>query len=142
MKVLIDIPKEIFVDYDSDKFHDCFMRFYADCQNLDGLVGNYELEILECLDNAFSESKAIEDNTVEIKWITVNIRPATDEEKEMYEWDKIILNAVPEDGEEVLLTISDGCVIVDTYLGDWNTFEYHDWEEIRAWAEKPKGYGE
>ena len=56
MEVIIDIPTELVVDYDIDKFHDCFMRFIADCKNLNGLVGNYEIEILKGLDKAFKNS--------------------------------------------------------------------------------------
>ncbi len=62
MKITIDIPNELIVDYDTDKFHDCFMRFITDCKNIDGLVGNYEIEILEGLDKAFGNSIVEERN--------------------------------------------------------------------------------
>ena len=66
MKILIDIPRDIAVDYTADKFKNCFERFIADC-DCHGLVGNYEVEILRGLEKAFSESKLI-GNAIVLDW--------------------------------------------------------------------------
>ena len=81
----------------------------------------------------------------EIEWIPVVIRPATDEEKEMYgDKCKTILDfRFPEyDKQEVLVTLKNGVVTTDYYDEDWQELELHDWTNVRAWAEMPKGYCE
>ena len=81
-----------------------------------------------------------------INWIPVVLRDATEEEREMYECDKIADNPVPEDDEVVLLTLvnkdSNGnhIVVTDMFIEDWGSFDYYDWEEIIAWAHFPKAY--
>ena len=149
MKVLIDIPKEIFVDYDADKFHDCFMRFYADCQNLDGLVGNYELETLECLDEAFSESKVVDNNTMYNNMLTL-------EWNELY-WDEYETFYIDENGDEIIDYILSKCMDkhpktdelvavltednkIDYVVYDGYDFGDYDRDDIDAWAELPKKY--
>lgn len=81
----------------------------------------------------------------EIEWIPVVIRPATDEEKEMYGVGcKTFLDfRLPEyDMQEVLVTLDSGTVTTDYYDEDWKELERYDWGDVRAWAEMPKGYGE
>lgn len=80
----------------------------------------------------------------EIEWIPVVIRPATDEEKEMYgDRCKTILDfRLPEyDMQEVLVTLDSGAVTTDYYDEDWQELECYDWADVRAWAKMPKGYG-
>lgn len=79
----------------------------------------------------------------EIEWIPVVIRPATDEEKEMYGVGcKTFLDfRLPEyDMQEVLVTLDSGVVTTDYYDEDWKELERYDWADVRAWAEMPKGY--
>lgn len=81
----------------------------------------------------------------EIEWIPVVIRPATDEEKEMYgdKCETILDFVLPEyDIQEVLVTLDSGAVTTDYYDEDWKELERYEWADVRAWAEMPKGYGE
>ena len=81
----------------------------------------------------------------EIEWIPVIIRPATDEEKEVYgaSCETVLDFRLPEyDLQEVLITLKDGTVTTDYYDEDWLELECHTWDDLRAWAEMPKGYGE
>lgn len=81
----------------------------------------------------------------EIKWIPVVIRPATDEEKEIYgdKYKNILDFKLPEyDLQQVLITLDSGVVTTDYYDEDWLELERYDWADVRAWAEIPKGYGE
>lgn len=66
MKVIIDIPKE-FEDDIKDNFQDFFNRLQAEteyhCENEENLVcGNYELETIEMLLEAFKDMQLIPDN--------------------------------------------------------------------------------
>lgn len=54
MKILIDIPKEFEVDYNTDRFAEFFHRCLADMCTC---CGNYELETAEMMEKAFAESK-------------------------------------------------------------------------------------
>ena len=81
----------------------------------------------------------------EIEWIPVVIRPATDEEKEMYgaTCARILDFRLPEyDEQEVLVTLKNGVVTTDYYYAEWIGLGCYDWDVVRAWAELPKGYGE
>jgi hypothetical protein len=51
--------------YQLDKFEDSLKRVYADlCGHPFGLAGNYELETLKMLKEAFKESEIVSDYTV------------------------------------------------------------------------------
>ena len=54
MKILIDIPKEFEVDYNSNRFADFFQRCRAD---MGTCCGNYEYETEEMMEKAFAESR-------------------------------------------------------------------------------------
>ena len=54
MKILIDIPKEFEVDYNTDRFAEFFHRCFAD---MGTCCGNYEQETAEMMEKAFTESK-------------------------------------------------------------------------------------
>lgn len=54
MKILIDIPKEFEVDYNTDRFAEFFQRCLAD---MGTCCGNYEFETAEMMEKAFAESK-------------------------------------------------------------------------------------
>ena len=58
MKILIYIPKEFEVDYNTDRFADFFNRVILDI-DCKGLCGNYEKEIAEMFINAFEISEVI-----------------------------------------------------------------------------------
>lgn len=59
MRLAIDIPPEIAVDFKNDRFDDFFARVLLDID--DGLLcGKYEQEIAESLRAAFGEAKVIE----------------------------------------------------------------------------------
>ena len=61
MKILIDIPKEFEVDYNTDRFAEFFHRCLAD---MDTCWGNYEQETAEMMEKAFTKSKIYDPNKV------------------------------------------------------------------------------
>lgn len=61
MKILIDIPKEFEVDYNTDRFAEFFHRCLAD---MDTCCGNYEYETAEMMEKAFTESKIYDPDKV------------------------------------------------------------------------------
>lgn len=80
----------------------------------------------------------------EIEWIPVVIRPTTDEEKEEFgsgcDW-YMDFKRPDEDEQMILVTLTNGNVTIDYYDADWGGLENFDWEDVKAWAEMPKGYG-
>lgn len=54
MKILIDIPKEFEVDYNTDRFAEFFHRCLAD---MGTCCGNYEQETVEMMEKAFTKSR-------------------------------------------------------------------------------------
>ena len=79
-------------------------------------------------------------------WIPFEMREADEEEKETYGYDTlyIMCGKLPEDGEEILVTYSNGCVGADTFI--WDGFDcYLDSglelvEKAVAWMPMPKPY--
>ena len=139
MKVLIDIPRELVGDYDTDKFHDCFMRFLTDAKHDDGLAGNYEIEILAMLDEAFNKSKVINSYPVFFEWNNLyweeEVIPYIDEDGELiedYRWVKY-MDTHPEVDELVAVLTEDDKI--DYTIYDGYDFGSYDREEIKAWAE-------
>ena len=61
MKILIDIPKEFEVDYNTDRFAEFFHRCLAD---MDTCCGNFELETAVMMEKAFTESKIYDQDKV------------------------------------------------------------------------------
>lgn len=61
MKILIDIPKEFEVDYNTDRFAEFFQRCLAD---MGRCCGNYEHETAEMMEKAFTESKIYDQDKV------------------------------------------------------------------------------
>lgn len=61
MKILIDIPKEFEVDYNTDRFAEFFHRCLAD---MGTCCGNYEFETAEMMEKAFAESKIYDQNKI------------------------------------------------------------------------------
>ena len=61
MKILIDIPKEFEVDYNTDRFAEFFQRCLADMCTC---CGNYELETAEMMEKAFAESRLYDPDKV------------------------------------------------------------------------------
>ena len=61
MKILIDIPKEFEVDYNTDRFAEFFHRCFAD---MGTCCGNYEQETAEMMEKAFAESRIYEPDKV------------------------------------------------------------------------------
>lgn len=61
MKILIDIPKEFEVDYNTDRFAEFFQRFRAD---MGTCCGNYEQETAVMMEKAFTESKIYDPDKV------------------------------------------------------------------------------
>ena len=71
MKILIDIPKEFEVDYNTDRFAEFFQRCLAD---MGTCCGNYEFETAEMMEKAFAESKIYDpEKVVKIMTSPVNI---------------------------------------------------------------------
>lgn len=61
MKVLIDIPEEFEVDYNTDRFGDFFKRTKAD---MDVMCGTYERETADVLVKAFEKSRTYDPDKV------------------------------------------------------------------------------
>lgn len=61
MKILIDIPKEFEVDYNSDRFAEFFHRCLAD---MGTCCGNYEQETAEMMEKAFAECRLYDPDKV------------------------------------------------------------------------------
>lgn len=61
MKILIDIPKEFEVDYNTDRFAEFFQRCLAD---MGTCCGNFELETAVMMEKAFTESKIYDQNKI------------------------------------------------------------------------------
>ena len=61
MKILIDIPKEFEVDYNSNRFAEFFHRCLAD---MGTCCGNYEQETAEMMEKAFKDSKIYDPDKV------------------------------------------------------------------------------
>ena len=61
MKILIDIPKEFEVDYNTDRFANFFQRCLAD---MGTSCGNYEQETAEMMEKAFEKSRLYDPNKV------------------------------------------------------------------------------
>ena len=139
MKVLIDIPNELVRDYDTDKFHDCFMRFITDAKYADGLAGNYEVETFVMLDEAFKNSEVINSYLVFFEWNDLywekEVEPYIDDDGELvedYRWVKY-MDTHPEDGELVAVLTEDDKLDYVQY--DGYDFGSYVREEIKAWAE-------
>lgn len=82
-------------------------------------------------------------------WIPIKTRELTEEEKKHFEEqlemevNEIICSPLPEDGQEVLITIYDR-VYLDTFCNDWygSSFENADIEDVKAWMSLPEPYKE
>lgn len=61
MKILIDIPKEFEVDYNTDRFANFFQRCLAD---MGTSCGNYEQETAEMMEKAFEKSRLYDTDKV------------------------------------------------------------------------------
>lgn len=80
-------------------------------------------------------------------WIPITKRPMTEDEKSYYEsscYDEAeILNCpLPEDEEDVLITVN-GRTWIDTFIRDETDgcyFESYDIDEVKAWMPLPKPY--
>lgn len=86
-------------------------------------------------------------------WIKIELREATDEEKEEYanlyglEKEDIDMTydcVLPEDGEEVLVTTKYGNVDKAIFYSDMGCYfeNYEDWDDVLAWMPLPKPYKE
>lgn len=79
-------------------------------------------------------------------WIPFTEREMDEEEKENFGVEEgYILNCpVPEDGQEILVTYSNGCVGEDTFLKDGNECYLDSGQELvieaLAWQPKPEAY--
>lgn len=91
--------------------------------------------------------KAVKNMTKQqIAWVPIKVRELTYEERENYSDDEHRLTwecPIPNDGEEVLITLTNGIVDMTTFYNDYyDCFEGYEWEDIKAWARKPKPYKE
>lgn len=82
----------------------------------------------------------------EPKWIPVTKRPMTEDEKpwheSCYDEAEILDCPLPEDGEDVLITVN-GRTWIDTFIRDDTDgcyFESYDIDEVKAWMPLPKPY--
>ena len=81
------------------------------------------------------------------EWIPLKFRLLTEEEQNEYgnEYDEFIDCEMPDENEEVLLTLEDGTVSTDIYCQAEDCthyFENYDFNHIKAWMHKPEGYKE
>ena len=78
------------------------------------------------------------------KWIPFEIRETDEEEKTFYRFSYIMCGKLPEDGEEILVTYSNGYVGADTFVWDGCNCYLDSGlelvEEAIAWMPKPKPY--
>lgn len=98
----------------------------------------------------YQSSKMVIDLLNETEWIPVKTRKLTRaEEQEMLERSNYFFDyafdcKLPEDGEEVLVTISTGEVTTTTFFNeglDGCYFEYYEDDgDVIAWMPKPKAY--
>lgn len=111
--------------------------------NSRGICCNYG-EDYEAFDMAI---KALE----QTRWIPVKTRNITDEEREKEdypkEWHSILECKMPEEGEEILVTIKghkENYVEKDTAYNDWDGWYLdggYDWgEDVIAWMPLPEPY--
>lgn len=76
MKILIDIPKEFEVDYNTDRFAEFFHRCLADMCTC---CGNYEFETAKMMEKAFTESRIYDpDKVTDQMRKTMGVSPITD----------------------------------------------------------------
>lgn len=61
IQIIINIPSEFEIDFNTDKFEDFFSRVAADI-DCDGLCGNYEKEIAEMFKEAFENSNIVQEH--------------------------------------------------------------------------------
>jgi hypothetical protein len=76
-----------------------------------------------------------------ITWGTIEIRTATEEEKEQYGWTQVLDCHLPNDGEKVLIITKNGTQI-DTFHDDDDDCYFDsdiDWEDVIAWT-RVRGY--
>lgn len=130
MKIIIDIPAEFEVDFNTDKFKDFFSRVVADI-DCNGLCGNYEKETAEMFREAFENGETVKNSN----WISVK-------------------DGLPEIGEEVIVTTDGGRVQNVDYGYAYENDEepcFHEWDyemwqcfkpNVIAWMRKPKAYEE
>lgn len=68
MKIIIDIPSEFEVDFNTDRFKDFFLRVAADIEsnhsNCNGICGNYEKETAEMLRDAFENGEIYDEQDI------------------------------------------------------------------------------
>jgi hypothetical protein len=66
MKIVLDIPKDFEKHFNEDKFKDSLLRLKADTnyglEHESTISGNYEIELLDMLVEAFEKAKIVEDN--------------------------------------------------------------------------------
>lgn len=82
----------------------------------------------------------------EPRWIPITKRPMTEDEKARHEFyydeAEILDCSLPEDGEDVLITVN-GRTWIDTFIrddADGCYFESYDIDEVKAWMPLPKPY--
>lgn len=112
----------------------------VDNANCDKLIGILEGENVKALSP---------DESNVARWIPLTTRPMDDDEKEHYKEQLEYLDGarifncpLPDDGQEVLITIYGGTEI-DTFIKDENDgcyFEGRDIEDVRAWMPLPDPY--
>lgn len=131
MKLVVDIPKEFEEHYDIDKFADSLHRLEVDTKlgiDIGALSGNYELELVVMLKNAFQNAYVAEDKENGLVLHNLKENP----------------NDLPEKCGEYLTNI--GVLDFDNALGNkWLTplceaCDYYEdvTDEVTVWCELPK----
>lgn len=98
-------------------------------------------------ENMNEQETFIDEKRHQDEWIPIKTRPLTEEEKEEYPDCSFMYDCqMPDDGEEVLITTSNGYVVISTLHRDnngcycdlgYDCIERHD---VIAWKSKPESY--
>lgn len=82
-------------------------------------------------------------------WIPVKYREATEEERELFDTEYEDLDFVfdcklPDDEQEVLVTLSNGEVTLTTFYNDYGCYfeNYEDKDDVKAWMPLPDPFKE
>lgn len=82
-------------------------------------------------------------------WIPLKYRDAREEEKKLYDIeygdvDFVLDCALPDNAQEVLVTLSNGEVTLTTFYNDYGCYfeNYEDKDDVKAWMPLPDPYKE
>lgn len=108
--------------------------------------GELQLQCAEYHEQLAKWLKELKQLRKKTRWIPITTRPMEEDEKpwheSCYDGAKILDCPLPEDGEDVLITVN-GITWIDTFIRDETDgcyFESYDIEEVKAWKRLPEPY--